>query len=98
MDEHWLLSRLQILEREGVKPREVLALHQVITRPGICGTDICNSLGVVNRSAIDSNLRRLQAFGFMEDRRRIHVKAAPSSYHVLPKGRDFYDRVMGFDL
>jgi DNA-binding MarR family transcriptional regulator len=87
------LVRLRKVDKRSLTVRDVLVLYVVIESPGIAGVDIANKLGVKDRSAIASNIQRLEREGYIEDRRTERRKAIPAVLHVLPAGIAFWDEI-----
>lgn len=73
--------------------RDVLVLFAIIRQPGLSGIDITNKLGLRDRSAVASNLLRLEREGYIEDRREVRSKANPAILHPTQKGIDFWDEI-----
>lgn len=87
------LLKLKVIDRRGLTARDILGLYIVISNPGINGLDFARTLNIENRSAVDSNIRRLITQGLIEDRRAKNRKAEPNSLHVLPAGVDFWNEL-----
>lgn len=71
------LMRLKKIERAGMTGRDLMLLYAVISKPGINGQHLANSINIGNRSAIDANIARLIKLGYVEDRRVLVQKATP---------------------
>lgn len=87
------LVKLRKADKRGLTLRDILVLYAVMERPGASGLDIATKLGIQDRSAIASNLARLERAGFIEDRREVHGRAIPAILHVLPAGVAFWDEI-----
>jgi DNA-binding MarR family transcriptional regulator len=87
------LVSLRKVDKRGLTVRDILILYVVITTPGISGVEVTAKLGIKDRSAIASNLRRLERESYIEDRREEQRKAVPAVLHVLPKGLEFWDEI-----
>lgn len=87
------LMRLHKIDRHGLTVRDILVLYAIMRTPGASGLDIATKLGIKDRSAISSNLARLERQDFIEDRREERTKAVPALLHVLPAGLEFWDEI-----
>jgi DNA-binding MarR family transcriptional regulator len=95
-----MLDRLKRIDKSGIKARDILILHTIISSPGISGIDIAHKLGIPERSHIQSALYRMETLELIEDRRspEHRRKANPAMFHALPKGRDLWDQIKPCDL
>ncbi len=95
-----MLDRLKRIDKSGIKARDLLILHTIISSPGISGIDIAHKLGIPERSHIQSALYRMEALELIEDRRspEHRRKANPAMFHALPKGRALWDEIKPCDL
>jgi len=87
------LVNLRKIDKRSLTVRDILILYVIIESPGISGIEITTKLGIRERSAIASNLRRLEREGYIEDRREIRSKAVPAVLHALPRGIEFWDEI-----
>jgi DNA-binding MarR family transcriptional regulator len=87
------LVRLRKVDKRGLTLRDVLVLYAIMETPGASGLDIATKLGIKDRSAISSNLARLEREGFIEDRREEQGRAIPAILHALPAGVAFWDEI-----
>lgn len=87
------LVRLRKIDIRGLTVRDVLVLYAIMANPGSAGLDIATKLGVRDRSAIASNLLRLEREGLIEDRRLQRKKAVSGILHVLPAGIEFWNEI-----
>jgi DNA-binding MarR family transcriptional regulator len=87
------LVRLRKIDLRGLTVRDVLVLYAIMGNPGASGMDITHKLGIKDRSAIASNLARLERAGFIEDRRDTRAKAVPGVLYALPAGIAFWDEI-----
>lgn len=87
------LVQLRKIDLHGLTVRDVLVLYAIMGNPGSSGLDISTKLGIKDRSAIASNLARLERQGFIEDRREEKRKAVPGVLHPLPAGIAFWDEI-----
>lgn len=87
------LVKLRKVDKRGLTVRDVLVLYVIITHPGCSGIEITNKLGFKDRSAIASNILRLEREGYMSDHREVRSKANPAILHPLPKGIDFWNEI-----
>jgi DNA-binding MarR family transcriptional regulator len=87
------LIRLRKVDLRGLTVRDVLVLYAIMGNPGSSGLDIAHKLGIKDRSAIASNLTRLERQGLIEDRREERKKAVPGVLHVMPAGVAFWDEI-----
>jgi DNA-binding MarR family transcriptional regulator len=87
------LVRLRKMDLKGMTVRDVLVLYAIMGNPGASGMDITHKLGIKERSAIASNLARLEREGFIEDRREMRNKAVPGVLHALPAGIEFWNEI-----
>jgi DNA-binding MarR family transcriptional regulator len=87
------LINLRKIDKRSLTVRDILILYVVMENPGISGIDITKKLGIKDRSAIASNLRRLERESYIEDRREIRSKAVPTMLHVLPRGVEFWNEI-----
>jgi DNA-binding MarR family transcriptional regulator len=85
--------KLRKIDLRGLTVRDVLVLYAIMGNPGASGLDISTKLGIKDRSAIASNLARLEREGFIEDRREERKKAVPGVLHVQPAGLEFWDEI-----
>ena len=95
-----MLDRLKRIDKSGIKARDILILHTIISHPGISGIDIAHKLAFSERSHIQSALYRMQDLELIEDRRspEHRRKANPAMFHALPKGRALWDEIKPCDL
>lgn len=87
------LVRLRKIDLHGLTHRDVIILYTIIGQPGISGVEICDKIGLKNRSSVALNITRLIRCGFIEDRREMARKAAPAILHPLPPGIAFWDEI-----
>jgi len=87
------LVKLRKADKLGLTLRDILVLYAIMGAPGSSGLDIATKLGIKDRSAISSNLARLERLGFIEDKREERSKAVPAVLHVLPAGVAFWDEI-----
>lgn len=87
------LVKLRKADKLGLTLRDILVLYAIMQTPGASGLDIATKLGIKDRSAISSNLARLERCGFIEDRREEHGRAIPAILHALPAGVAFWDEI-----
>lgn len=87
------LVNLRKIDKRSLTVRDILILYVVIENPGISGIDITKKLGIKDRSAIASNLHRLERENYLEDRRETRTKAVPTILHALPKGLALWDEI-----
>lgn len=87
------LVRLRKIDLHGLTARDILVLYAVMGNPGASGMDLIHKLGIKDRSAIASNLARLEREGFIEDRREERRKAVPGVLYALPAGVEFWDEI-----
>jgi DNA-binding MarR family transcriptional regulator len=87
------LVKLRKADKLGLTLRDILVLYAIMSAPGSSGLDIATKLGIKDRSAISSNLARLERLGFIEDRRTERSKAVPAVLHPLPAGVGFWDEI-----
>lgn len=84
------LMRLRKIDKAHLTVRDVLILYTIIAKPGINGNDITKTIGMAERSSLQSCFARLERVGFIEDRRERWGKAVPTIFHPLPAGREFW--------
>lgn len=89
------LARIKALDNSGFTPRDLLVLYTIIQKPGCSGIEVCQAIGVENRSNIRSNLQRLERFGLIEDKRPLSTRSqsVPSVLVPLQKGIDFWQSI-----
>jgi DNA-binding MarR family transcriptional regulator len=87
------LVRLRKIDLHGLTVRDVIVLYAIMGNPGASGMDITHKLGIKDRSAIASNLARLEREGFIEDRRGEKRKAVPGVLYAKPAGVAFWDEI-----
>ena len=87
------LIRLRKIDLHGLSHRDVIILYTIIRNPGISGVEICDKIGLKNRSNVTLNITRLARMGFVEDRREMARKANPAVLHALPPGIAFWDEI-----
>lgn len=87
------LVNLRKIDKRSLTVRDILILYVVIENPGISGIEITKKLGIKDRSAIASNLHRLERENYIEDRRETRTKAVPTVLHALPRGLEFWDEI-----
>jgi DNA-binding MarR family transcriptional regulator len=87
------LVKLRKIDLHGLTVRDVLVLYAIMGNPGASGQDLMHKLGMKDRSAIASNLARLERQGLIEDRRAEKKKAVPGALFVLPAGVAFWDEI-----
>lgn len=87
------LVKLRKVDKRGLTVRDVLVLYVIITHPGCSGIEVTNKLGLPDRSAVASNLLRLEREGYTTDHREVRSKANPAILHPLPKGIEFWDEI-----
>lgn len=87
------LVRLRKVDLRGLTVRDVLVLYAIIRQPSISGIEVTNKLGLPDRSAIASNLLRLEREGYIEDRREVRSKANPAILHPTQRGLDFWEEI-----
>lgn len=87
------LVSLRKADKRGLTLRDILVLYAIMETPGASGLDIANKIGIKDRSAISSNLGRLERCGFIEDRRQEHGRAIPAILHPLPAGVAFWEEI-----
>src|SRR6478735_3406482 len=85
------LVKLRKIDKHGLTVRDMLVLFAIMQKPGSSGLDIASALAIKDRSAISSNLARLERQGFIEDRREERSKAVPAILHPLSAGLEFWD-------
>lgn len=87
------LVRLRKVDKRGLTVRDVLILYVIITCPGCSGIEVTNKLGLPDRSAVASNLLRLEREGYTVDRREVRSKANPAILHPTQRGLDFWNEI-----
>lgn len=87
------LVKLRKVDKRSLTVRDVLVLYAIIQQPGTCGIDISTKLGLSDRSAIASNLMRLERVGFITDHREVRSKANPAILHPTKSGIEFWDEI-----
>lgn len=87
------LVRLRKVDRRSLTVRDVLVLYAIMRQPGTSGIEVTNKLGLPDRSAVASNLLRLEREGYIEDRREVRSKANPAILHPTQKGLEFWDEI-----
>jgi DNA-binding MarR family transcriptional regulator len=87
------LIRLRKVDRRGLTVRDVLVLYYIIGHPGCSGIEITNKLGYTDRSAVASNLLRLEREGYITDHREVRSKANPAILHSTPRGVEFWGEI-----
>lgn len=87
------LVRLRKVDRRSLTVRDVLVLYAIMRHPGTSGIEVTNKLGLPDRSAVASNLLRLEREGYIEDRREVRSKANPAILHPTQKGLEFWDDI-----
>lgn len=87
------LVRLRKIDLHGLSHRDVIILYTIMRNPGISGVEICDKIGLANRSNVALNIARLIRMKFIEDRRETARKANPAVLHVLPAGVAFWDEI-----
>lgn len=87
------LVNLRKIDKRSLTVRDILILYVIIENPGCSGVEITNKLGIKDRSAIASNLRRLEREGYIEDRREKRTKAISAILHVMPAGTEFWNEI-----
>jgi DNA-binding MarR family transcriptional regulator len=87
------LVKLRKMDLRGLTVRDVLVLYYIIGHPSCSGIEISKALGLPDRSALASNLLRLEREGYIEDRREVRSKANPAILHPLQRGLEFWDEI-----
>lgn len=87
------LVRLRKVDKLGLTVRDVLVLYAIIENPGADGLTISTKLGLRDRSALASNLHRLERIGFIEDRREKRQRAVPAALYPLEHGIAFWEEI-----
>jgi len=85
--------RLKRMDSEGLKPRDVLILFAVISRPGMSGLDVATMVAAGLHGNVRSNVLRLERKGYIEDRRSEVSNGVRSNFHPTPAGRVFWDEL-----
>ena len=87
------LVNLRKIDKRHLTVRDILILYVIIQKPGSSGIEISTKLGIKDRSAIASNLRRLEREGYIEDRRETRTKAVSAILHPLSAGLEFWNEI-----
>jgi DNA-binding MarR family transcriptional regulator len=87
------LVRLRKIDLHGLTVRDILVLYAIMGNSGASGLDIANKLGIKDRSAIASNLARLERAGFIEDCREERGRAIPAILRPLAAGVAFWEEI-----
>lgn len=87
------LVRLRRIDVRSLTVRDALVLYAIISKPGISGIELTNTLGLPNRSNIQSNVDRLQREGYIEDRRLKPLKAHAAMFHATATGIALWDEI-----
>lgn len=87
------LVKLRKIDKRVLTVRDVLILYTIIQQPGISGIDISTKLGLSDRSAVASNLLRLEREGYVVDHREVRSKANAAILHATPKGIEFWEEL-----
>jgi DNA-binding MarR family transcriptional regulator len=87
------LVKLRKIDKRGLTARDVLILYTIIQQPGISGIDISTKLGLSDRSAVASNLLRMEREGYIVDHREVRSKANAAILHPTPKGLEFWEEL-----
>lgn len=87
------LVRLRKMDKRSLTVRDVLILYAIIQRPGSSGIEISTKLGLSDRSAVATNLLRLEREGYVVDHREVRSKANAAILHPTQRGLDFWDEI-----
>lgn len=84
------LMRLRKIDKAHLTVRDVLILYTIMSTPAVNGNDVTKTIGLVDRSSLQSCFARLERHGFIEDRRERWGKAVPTIFHATPAGKEFW--------
>lgn len=87
------LVKLRKIDKRTLTARDVLILYTIIQQPGISGIDISTKLGLSDRSAVASNLLRLEREGYIVDHREVRSKANAAILHATKHGLEFWEEL-----
>lgn len=83
------MAKLRIIDRSGLKVRDVIVLWAVREQPGMMGRELAMKIGLESRSNVQDQMARLIARGLIEDRRPTKDQQTPNDLHILDAGRQF---------
>lgn len=83
------MVKLRIIDRSGLKVRDVIVLWAVREQPGMMGRELAMKIGLESRSNVQDQMARLIARGLIEDRRPTKDQQTPNDLHILDAGRQF---------